>query len=244
MDILQLRQKLVQICLDYGVYQGSTEVVVDVPYIPYIPEKWNGFLVVAEAQNLKANAYANYSNEQKICRLYPHYDCSNSYAVDGPFPKMDVLPWEDGSIPLALKAALDLDPYKTAICNACLWSRRDGNANANPNEEMQKQSRELWQTMWTELEPHISKVVCCGGTAWSVFNFVKDTMKDKLCHPSKRLLNPISGMLTEGDLFKFYPDVKRAYDELGYEQCGINYKQNKIFYACHAVSWLKTVNQL
>ena len=50
-------------------------------------------------------------------------------------------------------------------------------------------------------------------------------------------------MLKESDLFEFYPDVKRAYDELEYERYGINYKQNKIFYACHAVSWLKTVNQ-
>lgn len=72
---------------------------------------------------------------------------------------------------------------------------------------------------------------------------MEENKKAKLCHPSKRLLNPISGMLKESDLFEFYPDVKRAYDELEYERYGINYKQNKIFYACHAVSWLKTVNQ-
>ena len=243
MDILQLRQNLVRICLDYGVYQGTTEVVVNIPYIPYIPESWNGVLVTAEAQNLDVDAYADYSDEQKICRLYPDYDHTQSYAVNGSFPILDVKPWEDGSIPLALKAALNLDPYKTAVCNACLWSWRDGNANANPNEEMQKQSRELWKEMWTNLAPFVSKVVCCGSTAWSIFNFVEENKKAKLCHPSKRLLNPISGMLKESDLFEFYPDVKRAYDELEYERYGINYKQNKIFYACHAVSWLKTVNQ-
>lgn len=243
MDILQLRQNLVRICLDYGVYQGTTEVVVNIPYIPYIPESWNGVLVTAEAQNLDVDAYADYSDEQKICRLYPDYDNTQSYAMNGPFPILDVKPWEDGSIPLALKAALNLDPYKTAVCNACLWSWRDGNANANPNEEMQKQSRELWKEMWTNLAPFVSKVVCCGSTAQSIFNFVEENKKAKLCHPSKRLLNPISGMLKESDLFEFYPDVKRAYDELEYERYGINYKQNKIFYACHAVSWLKTVNQ-
>ena len=237
MDVLQLRQKLVQICLDYGVYQGSTEVVVDIPYIPYIPENWNGFLVVAEAQNLKANAYANYSNEQKICRLYPHYDCSNNYAVDGPFPKMDVSPWEDGSIPLALKAALDLDPYKTAVCNACLWSRRNGDVNENPNEEMQNQSKELWKKIWIDLKPHVSKVVCCGNIADFIFDFIKNRVKIK--HPSRRLLTPISDMITENDLFNFFPDVKEAYDSFGYKEKDMQYKQNIIFFACHAVSWLK-----
>ena len=238
MDILQLRQKLVQICLDYGVYQGSTEVVVDIPYIPYIPENWNEFLVVAEAQNLKAKAYANYSNEQKICRLYPHYDCSNNYAVDGPFPKMDVLPWEDGSIPLALKAALGLDPYKTAVCNACLWSRRNGDVNENPNEEMQNQSKELWQAMWTELEPHISKVVCCGSIASAIFEFAGEKVKE-LRHPSPNAMSRVSGMFKIDDLLNRYPEVKTAYQELGVDDIFSTYKLNKIFFACHAVSLLK-----
>lgn len=239
MNVQELRQKLVKICLDYGVYQGSTEVVVDFPYIPYVPENWNGVLVVAEAQNLNVGAYANCSDEQKICRLYPNYDKTQSYAVNGPFPILDVKPWEDGSIPLALKAALDLNPYKTAVCNACLWSLRLGNKNENPNDEMQNQSGTLWKKMWDILKTYVQKIVCCGGIAWSIFDFVEDDRKDRLCHPSKKLLNPISGMLKEEDLLKFYPDVKSAYDELKYEQYGINHKQNKIFYASHAVSWLK-----
>lgn len=239
MGILQLRQKLVEICLRHGVYPGSTEVVVDAPYIPFIPENWNGYLVVAEAQNLDVSAYANCTNEQKICRLYPGYDCVKSYAVDGPFPILDVKPWEDGSIPLALNASHDLNPYETAVCNACLWSLRLDGKNENPNEEMKNLSKQLWRKMWTVLGTYVQKIVCCGGVAWSIFDFVEDDKKEKLCHPSKKLLSPISGMLKADDLFKFYPDVKRAYDELGYERYRINYKQNIIFYASHAVSWLK-----
>ena len=239
MDIQELRQKLVKECLNYGAYQGTTEVVVDIPYIPYIPENWNGILVVAEAQNLNIGDYANCSDEQKICRLYPDHDSSRSYAIEGPFPKMDVKPWEDGSIPLALKAALDLNPYETAVCNACLWSLRKDDKNETPNDEMQNQSKQLWEKLWAILDSNAQKVVCCGKIAWSIFNFVEEGKKQKLCHPSKKLLTPVSGMLKEEDLFSFYPDVKRAYDALEYERYGIKHKQNKIFYASHAVSWLK-----
>ena len=242
MDILQLRQKLVQICLDYGAYQGSTEVVVDIPYIPYIPENWNDVLVVAEAQNLDVGFYANCSDEQKICRLYPDYDHTQSYAVNGSFPILDVKPWEDGSIPLALKAALNLDPYKTAVCNACLWSRRDGNANANPNEEMQKQSRELWKEMWTNLAPFVSKVVCCRTIASAIFDFAGEKLKE-LRHPSPKAMSQISGMFETVDLLNRYPEVKNAYQELGGDDIFETSKQNKIFFACHTVSLLKTVNR-
>lgn len=238
MDIQELRQKLVKICLDYGAYQGSTDVVVDIPYIPYIPDNWNGVLVVAEAQNLNIGAYADCSVERKICRLYPDYDNTQSYAVDGPFPILDVKPWEDGSIPLALKAALNLDPYKTAVCNACFWSRREGNANANPNKEMQDQSRELWKEMWCALEPHIEFVVTCGTIAASVFDFVGGKRK-KLRSPSPNAMSRVSGMFRKDDLLERYPEVKTAYEEIKFDENDISYEQNKIFYACHVVSLLK-----
>lgn len=238
MEILQLRQKLVKICLDHGVYQGTTKVVIDVPYIPYIPENWNRVLVVAEAQNLDVGSYANCSDEQKICRLYPDRDSSKSYANAGPFPIMDVKPWKDGSIPLALKAALDLNPYETAVCNACLWSQRNGGANVNPNEEMQKQSKELWRAMWTELEPHISKVVCCGSIASAILEFAGQKLKE-LRHPSPNAMSRVSGMFKIDDLLNRYPEVKTAYQELGADDIFSTYKLNKIFFACHAVSLLK-----
>lgn len=225
-------------CQKYGAYQGSSDVVVDIPYIPYIPENWNGVLVVAEAQNLDIGAYANCSDNQKICRLYPDNDCTRNYAVNGSFSKMDVKPWEDGSIPLALKAALDLNPYETAVCNACLWSRREGYANANPNEEMQDQSRKLWKEMWGALEPHIEWVVTCGAIAASVFDFAAEKRK-KLRLPSPNAMSRISGMFRKDDLLKRYPEVKSAYEEMQLSENEISYEQNKIFYACHAVSLLK-----
>lgn len=238
MDIQELRQKLVKECLNYGAYQGTTEVVVDIPYIPYIPENWNGILVVAEAQNLNIGDYANCSDVQKICRLYPDYDGSKSYAIEGPFPKMDVKPWEDGSIPLALKAALGLNPYEIAVCNACLWSRRVGNRNKNPNNEMLVRSKDLWEDMWTDLDSYVTKVVCCGTKALSVFDFAGEKLKE-LRHPSPNAMSRISGMFKIDDLLNRYPEVETAYQELRTDDILETCKQNKVFFACHAVSLLK-----
>lgn len=238
MDIQELRQKLVKECLNYGAYQGTTEVVVDIPYIPYIPENWNGILVVAEAQNLNIGDYANCSDEQKICRLYPDHDSSRSYAIEGPFPKMDVNPWADGSMPLALKAALNINPYEIAICNACLWSRREGNANANPNEEMQTQSGKLWEEMWPLLDSDTEKVICCGSIAASIFDFAGEKLKE-LRHPSPNAMSRISGMFKIDDLLNRYPEVETAYQELRTDDILETCKQNKVFFACHAVSLLK-----
>ena len=232
MNIQELRKKLVEICQSYGAYKGSTKVIIDTPYIPYIPDNWNGVLVLAEAQNLNVGDYKGFEELEKICRLYPNQDDSKNYDDSCPYSNLQIQPWQDGSIPLALKAALNLDPYQTAVCNACLWSLRENGKNVNPNDEMQGQSRELWQEMWKELGSDIKRVICCGSIAKSIFNFTKP---DCLRLPSPNALSRVSGMFTEEDLFKRYPEVKRVF--ANFEDAA--YRHNKIFYACHAVSILK-----
>ena len=236
-NVQKLRQSLTEICLKYERFRGSSAVVVDVPYIPYIPDNWNGYLVLAEAQNLYEEAYKDYTNLQKIYRLYPDMDCSKNYNADkGLFPILDIKPWEDGSIPLALKAALQLNPFETAICNSCFWSLRENGVNVNPNEEMRDMSRSLWKEMWAVLGESVEKVVCCGSVAASIFDF--EEVRDKracLRLPSPNALSRVSGMFRETDLFKRYPEVKEAFVDFS----DTTYRQNKIFFACHAVSILK-----
>ena len=232
MNVQEIRQKIVRICQSYGAYKGSTKVIVNTPYIPYIPDNWNGVLVLAEAQNLNLEAYKGFTELQKIFRLYPDQNDSKKYDDSYPYSNLQIQPWQDGSIPLALMAALNLDPYQTAICNACLWSLRENGKNVNPNEEMQSQSRVLWQEMWRELSHDIKRVICCGSVAKSIFNF---TERDCLRLPSPNALSRVSGMFTEEDLFKRYPEVKKVF--ANYKDAA--YRQNKIFYACHAVSILK-----
>ena len=233
----EVRQNLVDICQKYGIYQGTTVVVERVPYIPYIPENWNGVLVLAEAQNLYEDDYKDCSDLQKICRLYPDKDCSKKYEADGKlFPVLDIKPWEDGSIPLALKAALGLDPFETAVCNACLWSLRENGKNVNPNDEMRAESRILWKKMLAALGSMVKQIICCGSVAASIFDFEEaNAIRNCLRLPSPNALSRVSGMFREEDLFKRYPEVRNVFAEFK----DTTYRQNKIFYACHAVSILK-----
>jgi hypothetical protein len=236
-NVQELRQGLTEICKNYGRFRGTSSVVVDIPFIPYIPDNWNGVLVLAEAQNLYEDAYKDCSDLQKIYRLYPDMDCSKSYdANKGLFPILDIKPWEDGSIPLALKAALEINPFETAICNSCLWSLRKNGINVNPNDEMRDMSRDLWKEMWSVLGESAERVVCCGSVAASIFDFEEvEGKRACLRLPSPNALSRVSGMFNEAELFKRYPEVEKVF--AGFSDT--TYRQNKIFFACHAVSILK-----
>ena len=48
---MNLSKRLITICQRY-VLDAHSLVVVPEPYIPLMPEQWNGTLVLAEAQNL------------------------------------------------------------------------------------------------------------------------------------------------------------------------------------------------
>ena len=152
------------------------------------------------------------------------------------FPVLDIKPWEDGSIPLALKAALGLDPFETAVCNACLWSLRENGKNVNPNDEMRAESRILWKKMLAALGSMVKQIICCGSVAASIFDFEEAKSKRTCLRlPSPNALSRVSGMFREEDLFKRYPEVRDVFAEFK----DTTYRQNKIFYACHAVSILK-----
>lgn len=92
MNVQELRKKLVEICQSYGAYKGSTKVVVDTPYIPYIPDNWNGVLVLAEAQNLNVDDYGDFSEQRKICRLYPNQDYLKNYDDSYPYSNLQIQP--------------------------------------------------------------------------------------------------------------------------------------------------------
>src|SRR3989442_14810132 len=111
---MHLSKRLIRICQRH-VLDSNSLVVVPEPYIPLIPEPWNGTLVLAEAQNL-AGKNGNYpiglkaaSSEARIRRL-------------GRNGQVGVGPWDNGSLKLAVEAALQLRTAECAILNGIPWS--------------------------------------------------------------------------------------------------------------------------
>ncbi len=207
---------------------APVKAVVREPYIPFVPQKWNGVLVLAESQNMskKNGQYVKWlkghSRDEKIKRLYLKEN------------EVGIQPWDDNSLKLAVEAAFGVLASETAVSNAVLWSQRgDDDQNANPDKELQQASSLLWEELLPVLNPTL--VICCGKIAKDVIadtEWPGKTLSLRL--PSPSALSRISGMFDEDDLLKRYPEVARVIKK--HPEWITGYKKNKTFFTCHAVS--------
>jgi hypothetical protein len=132
------------------------DVVVPQPYVPFVPKNWNGVLVLAEAQNLSKGSpdvewLKSATPDERIFRLRRDR-------------RIAIQPWEDGSLKLAVEAALGIRAARTAISNAVLWSLVDekGN-NKNPTSELINRSKSLWSELLQTLKAE--HIVTAGAVA-------------------------------------------------------------------------------
>ena len=228
---MNLSKRLITICQRY-VLDAHSLVVVPEPYIPLMPEQWNGTLVLAEAQNL-AGKNGNYpmwlkaaSPEARIRRL-------------GRNGQVGVGPWDNGSLKLAVEAALQLRAVECAISNGIPWSlvNADGN-NQNPSKELVARSAALWAEMLVMLQPTHLVTVGVKAQAVVLAALKGSQLKPKRTTwalPSPRLLSPLARMVNETDLLERFPEVKRVVKTHPEWIQGSN-RRNKILFACLAVS--------
>ena len=223
-----LKAKLLAIC-SKNVLQKLGEETVPEPYIPFIPNNWNRCLVLAEAQNhsKKNDVYLSWlkalASEARMLRLYGHHD------------GIGCQPWDDGSLKFALACISDDEPEHWAVCNAVLWSRRSfSESNENPSDYMQENSVKIWTQYLEVLKP--KWIVATGKVARKVITQTgyKGKRLDLLL-PSPLNLQRLSTLFDTDDLLTRYQEVVSKLEK--YESLikgkGLN---NKIFYACHAVS--------
>ena len=221
-------KELLAVCRKH-VLSDSEGAVINEPYIPYIPDTWNGIIVLAESQNLSSGsdryvqALMSFSANGRMNRLIP--------GLNG----IGVQPWDDGSLKLAIEAAFDVKASETAVSNAVLWSQR-GNTNQNisPDVNLQTKSSKIWTEFLDILKPNL--VICSGNMADSVINNTGWTgRKEKIRLPSKTAMSRTSGMFDKDDLLARYPEVKAVVD-VHPEWLSGGYEENRIFFACHVVS--------
>ena len=128
------KNTLVDICGRHILHDVES-VVLKEPYIPYIPQPWNGVLVLAESQNLSSEntehveTLREMSPAERILRLRASPDYVGVY------------PWDDGSLKLAIEASLQVKAAEVGVSNAVLWSQRGANGeNVNPDYDIQQRS--------------------------------------------------------------------------------------------------------
>lgn len=225
---MNLTNELLAVCKKH-VLSNSANAVINEPYIPYIPDNWNGIIVLAESQNLSSRsddyiqALMSLSANERMNRL--------SLGLNG----IGVQPWDDGSLKLAIEAAFDVKASETAVSNAVLWSQRGKtNQSITPDVNLQTESSKLWVELLPILKPTL--IICSGNVADSVIsNTGWAGCKIKVRLPSKTAMSRISGMFDKDDLLTRYPEVKAVAD-VHPEWLKGGYETNKIFFACHVVS--------
>ena len=224
-------KEYISICREFSD-NAPAEVIIQEPYLPYIPEKWNGVLVLAEAQNLskKADQYINKlknsTSEDRIKRLYLHDD------------GLGIQPWDDGTLKLALKAMVrDIDIREVAVSNSVPWSCvNEKRNNKNPTSEMTQKANEFWKALFDLWNPDIKLIVVLGNIADQVIKGTTRAEVFRLRLPSPNYIQRISGMFSDKDLLARHPEVGEAKEYLEKEYPKIMPKPWQVFYACHAVS--------
>ena len=207
------------------------QIVIREAYIPYIPPQWNGYLVLAESQNL-----ANTKDVQNP-KILTSQEQMNRFS-DGPA----VGPWNDGSLPCAIEAAFPLNSCKTAVSNAVPWSRTtpDGRQNQTPSKTMKDKAVRFWEDLlplMKLMKPKLTHIITAGKVAQKVLE--RAAPEGHYCLksvwlPSPRAMSPKSGMFDVEDLLRRYPEVHRVVQSK--PEWFQTYKRNKVFFACHVVS--------
>lgn len=221
-----MKDQLIEICKNFKI-SDQERVVLPEPYIPYIPENWNKVLVLSESQNLSAKKYVNEllakDTNGRINRLY-EWDS-----------KVGVLPWDDGTLKLAVEAGFGLKAEETAVSNAVPWSlvSPSGTQNINPTKALIGSSTDLWREMLPVLRPE--KIITVGKIAKIA---IKRTDYNVNCvalrSAARTYLSRISGMFSTEDLLQRFPEVQSI--KVKHPEWVEKHKRNKIFFACHAVS--------
>lgn len=237
MSISEKRKSLVKVCSNHTL-NNTIDVVIPEAYIPYVPDNWNRVLVIAESQNLSNSnkAYVDklkeFNSQQKFERLYQTNE------------NLKIEPWDDGTLKIAIESALGVKADETAVSNAVLWSQvTDKKTNKNPSGTINELSSKMWKQFIDLMQP--TMIITVGKIAKNVIKNIAWEKEEKeqwakqifnLRSPSKTYLSRISGMFNSSDLLHRYPEVRRVIEKHPKWLSKKGYENNKIYYACHAVS--------
>jgi len=229
-----------QICTAYHLPADlltavTPKIVIPEPYVPFIPERWNRVLVLAEAQNLSAT-HKKYRDkllamtpETRIRRLTARTD-----------RKLGIKPWDDGLLKIAVEVMLGCRAEETAVGNAVFWSLIDRkDRNVNPTPAMIEHSARLWGQLLQQIRPE--RVITAGAIARSVMAKLPQSVPSMqvlgVQLPSPRVLSTLSGLFDGTDLLVHFPEVAAVQAR---QPCWFNVKNkvsnSRLVYACHAAS--------
>ena len=236
-----------QICTAYHLPADlltavTPKIVIPEPYVPFIPERWNRVLVLAEAQNLSAT-HKNY--REMLLAMTPSTRVRRLTARTD--HKLGIKPWDDGLLKIAVEVMLGCQAEETAVGNGVFWSLIDRkDRNVNPTPAMLEHSAILWGQLLQQLRPEC--VITAGAIARHVIaklpESVRSTQLLGIQLPAPRVLSTLSGLFDGADLLLHYPEVAAVQSR---QPSWFNVKNrvsnSRLVYACHAASRARVHNQ-
>ncbi len=228
----KLKEALINVCKSH-CYQNAENVIVPEPYLPYVPENWNGIFILAESQSSAAPQYWKRVKEESALERMQRLEKNPK--------RLGIGPWDDGTIKLALQAIfegadLGLKLEEVAVSNAVPWTRKsdDNRKNLRPDGQMQDKAAEFWKEFFHAWQPEIKALVVLGKFAEGVMRKAEILEKYRVLNlrlPSPNVIDRVRGMFSCDDLEIRFQEVKKARECLG-----VSKDEREIFFACHAVS--------
>jgi hypothetical protein len=225
--------ELCDICRQH-ILEDTTAAIVPEPYIPYFPEGWNGLLVLAEAQNLAGDR----KYQEWLCDLPP--DQRFRRLRRGDRDQLGVQPWDDGSLKIAVAAALEEEPDATAVSNAVPWSLADSiGRNANPSKALRSKAVEFWADLLPRVRAR--RIVAVGNVAFRAMERALERSGEQdrpplthWWHPSPRALSPRSSKFSVEEMLARFPVIALLKER--HKDWFEKYEKNKVYFACRAIS--------
>jgi len=219
---------LLDVCARY-VLPPEIPAVLPEPYLPFVPPSWNGTLVVAEAQNLSRRnreyrqALLGMPAAERFARLRNPLD-------------VGVQPWDDGTLKLAVEAALELPAAECAVSNAVPWSQVDErDNNVSPSEELIRRASSFWSEILALMAPRL--VLACGSTARAVFEPLGSELpKCRVLFvglPSPRATARLIPRHPVAEVLRHFPTLAATVSR--HPEWLNAYRANRIAYACEVI---------
>ena len=214
--------KLLAICREF-TKKAPDGVVFQEPFVPYIPDAWNGVLVLAVAQNLSTagqvvvREYSTYLKNRtptgRYWRLYPDKN-QGSPLVRAQPDAFGIGPWDRKETQVVV-SCLGYDPRHTAVSNGVPWSCRTASGcDSAPTPDMRDAAFEFWCEVFKVWRP--ARVITFGRIPEAIVQ--RAGLADRCLYvpfPAGGALGRCLKSLDVQQTLKAYPVIRHGFETLG-----------------------------
>ncbi len=248
----KLQSALLKICKkhritsnDLAKFKGDLARYDVYPYAPYIPNGWNGILVLGISQHINIKNKGNKVYRESLLDALDDdliFRLGNQEITGQKSEKfIGVVPWDDGFLKIAMLSCFpEFKSNQYGVSNTIPWELSMDDRQRNIFLEYKAIA--FWKEILPILKPKY--IICLGDTAKNIFQFTNyfentDCKLFNLIAVSS--LTQVINLFDENDILSRYPEVINAINSNpSLIHRSKMSKRYYIVFAAHAVSKIKT----